>query len=279
MLFTSLLAGSATAPYAAYHFNRGAPYGMLANLLALPVMSVWITPAACIAALVAPFGLADPALRAMGMGIEQIMHVAHWVATLPGADQPIRAAPPAVLGLVTIGGLWLALWRGRWRLAGTAGIVAGLLLWAEAPPRPDLLVAPGARLVGMMGPEGRALDRGSASSFAAQNWLRRDGDSAPQEVAAARPGLDRARRAYAGTFPNGWRLEVRTGRVEPADLAALCRSGTLLIARDGDPLEGPCLYFGADALAQSGALAISADGERLVVRRARDDSRGRLWAP
>ncbi|HET7410708.1 MAG TPA: ComEC/Rec2 family competence protein, partial [Paracoccaceae bacterium] len=143
LVFTSLLAGSATAPFAAYHFNRGAPYGLLANLLAVPVMGVWLAPAAGVAAILAPFGLAEPALRVMGLGIEVIMEVAYMVASLPGADQPVRAAPPVVLGVIALGGLWLSLWRGRLRLAGAAAVVAGLVMWSSAPPRPDLLVAPG----------------------------------------------------------------------------------------------------------------------------------------
>ena len=180
MILTSLLAGSATAPFAAFHFNRTAPYSLLANLLALPVMSVWITPAACMAGLLAPFGLAEPALRVMGSGVEQILVIAHWVAGLPGADQPVRAAPGAVLGWIALGGLWLALWRGRWRLAGLVGVGVGIALWLTAPPRPDILVAPGAGLIGLMGPEGRALDHDRAQSFAAETWLRRDGDRVAQ---------------------------------------------------------------------------------------------------
>ena len=277
MLFTSLLAGSATAPFAAYHFNRTTPYSLLANLLALPVMSVWITPTACMAGLLAPFGLAEPALIVMGMGIEQILVVAHWVAGLPGADQPVRAGPGMALGLIAIGGLWMALWRARWRLAGLAGIAAGLVLWGAAAPRPDLLVAPEARLIGLMGPEGRVLDTAKAQSFAADNWLRRDGDPAPQAIAAARLGFAREGKRLFADLANGWRLEVMNGRPEPADLAALCRPDTLLIARNGGPVEGPCLYFGADALAESGALAVNLKEHGLAVRRARDDSRGRLW--
>ena len=34
LILASLVAGLATTPYAAYHFNRAAPYGVLANLLA-----------------------------------------------------------------------------------------------------------------------------------------------------------------------------------------------------------------------------------------------------
>ena len=101
--------------------------------------------------MLAPLGLEPLALRAMGLGIELVLDIAHWVADLPGAVRPVRAAPDVVLGLVAFGGLWLALWRGWWRFGGIGAIAAGLVLWADAPPRPDVLIAPGVRLVGVLG--------------------------------------------------------------------------------------------------------------------------------
>ena len=44
MILISMLAGFATTLYAAYHFHRLAPYGVLANLLAMPVVSAWVMP-------------------------------------------------------------------------------------------------------------------------------------------------------------------------------------------------------------------------------------------
>jgi ComEC/Rec2-related protein len=44
LLLASLVAGLATMPYAAYHFHRLAPYGVLANLLAMPVVSALVMP-------------------------------------------------------------------------------------------------------------------------------------------------------------------------------------------------------------------------------------------
>src|SRR6185369_4590160 len=45
LVIASLVAGLATTPYAAYHFHRIAPYGVLANLLAMPIVSIWVMPA------------------------------------------------------------------------------------------------------------------------------------------------------------------------------------------------------------------------------------------
>ncbi len=280
LLFTSLLAGGATAPYAAYHFNRVSPYGLAANLAAVPAMGAVIAPAAVAAGLLAPAGLAGPPLHVMGAGIEFVMQVSDTVAALPGASRPVREAPGVVLGLVTLGGLWLVLWQGRVRIAGAAAVVAALGLWDGGPPRPDVLVAPGGRLVGVMGPEGRALDHARAQSFAAESWLRRDGDGATQKDAAARTGLTRGKGWAAAVLSNGWRLEVRHDRQPPADvLAKLCRPRTVLVVRHGAPQAGPCRYFGRDDLARMGALAIWADGDGLRLEAARDPGRDRPWSP
>ena len=45
LLLTSILAGLATTPFAAFHFNRTAPLSLLANLGAMPVLSLMVMPA------------------------------------------------------------------------------------------------------------------------------------------------------------------------------------------------------------------------------------------
>jgi len=46
-VLASLVAGAATTPYAAFHFHRVAPYGVVANLLAMPIVSAWVMPRGC----------------------------------------------------------------------------------------------------------------------------------------------------------------------------------------------------------------------------------------
>ena len=45
LILASLVAGLATTPYAAYQFHRLAPNGVIANLLAMPIVSAWVMPA------------------------------------------------------------------------------------------------------------------------------------------------------------------------------------------------------------------------------------------
>src|SRR5262249_5840793 len=81
----SLLAGLATTPYAAFHFHRIAPYGVLANLLAMPIVSAWVMRMGILGVVTMPLGLDAEFWRQMGYGIEWMNAVGLWVASLPGA--------------------------------------------------------------------------------------------------------------------------------------------------------------------------------------------------
>ena len=70
LIVASLLAGLATTPYAAFHFHRMAPYGVLANLLAMPIVSRWVMPMGILGVVTIPFGYDGLFWRQMGYGIE-----------------------------------------------------------------------------------------------------------------------------------------------------------------------------------------------------------------
>jgi competence protein ComEC len=76
LILASLVAGLATTPYAAYHFHRLAPYGVLANLLAMPVVSGVVMPMGILGVLSMPFGFDAAFWQMMGQGIEWMNAVA-----------------------------------------------------------------------------------------------------------------------------------------------------------------------------------------------------------
>ena len=89
----SIVAGLATAPFAIFHFDRASQYGLLANLLAMPVVGLVIMPAATAAMVLMPFGLDRWPLLVMGKGVGLMLAIAHWVASLPGAAMMVPAWP------------------------------------------------------------------------------------------------------------------------------------------------------------------------------------------
>lgn len=66
----TLVASLAVAPIAAYHFHKGQLYGVLANLIAVPVCNFLVMPAALLSFVAMPFGLEAFPLWLMAQGID-----------------------------------------------------------------------------------------------------------------------------------------------------------------------------------------------------------------
>jgi competence protein ComEC len=176
---TTVVAGLATAPFAIYHFNRFALYSVAANLIAVPLTGLWIMPWAIAAFILMPLGLEALALAPMGWGIEAVIGVAATVAAWPGAVALAPAMPVAGLAAAAFGGLWLCLWRRRWRVFGFAAMAAGLMTLGFARP-PDVLVNGTGRLMAVRTAAGElALSSTRRSRFQAETWLRRSGQKDP----------------------------------------------------------------------------------------------------
>jgi competence protein ComEC len=262
---SSAVAGAATAPIAAAHFNQIAQYGLLANLASVPVMGLVVMPALLLALMLWPLGLAGPALAVAGLGIGWILGVAETVAGWPAATRPIVKPPGEVLPLLAFGLLFALLWRGRARLAGLGLGLVALVLWQGAA-RPDLLVSADGKLLGAMTEAGRALDRARGNGFVAEAWLENDGDAAAQETAAAR---------RAAPSLHVIRVERDAG---PAALADACRHADVVIV-EGRAAGDACLVIDAALRARLGAIAVRCGADGLVVSGADAVAGRRLWAP
>jgi len=143
---TSVIAILATAPFAAFHFQSLALYGLPANLVAVPLTAFWIMPWAVLSVLLMPVGLEGVALVPMGWGIDLLLATAATVAAWPSAALQVPPMPDWGLGVIVMGGLWLCLWQRAWRYAGLLPILAGALSPLTFEP-PSLLIADDGRFV------------------------------------------------------------------------------------------------------------------------------------
>ncbi|MDW4548933.1 ComEC/Rec2 family competence protein [Defluviimonas sp. D31] len=278
MVLSSAAAGFATAPIAAVHFNRVAEYGLLANMLAVPLMGMVVMPAGVIAALLAPLGLAQPALWAMEQGCAFILAVADWVAGLDGAVVAVPTPPAATLPLIALGGIAALIGRAPWlRGIGAALVAVALGLWTGAE-RPALLVSGDGTIIGLMGEAGRALSKPRGAGFVAKSWLEDDGDLAPQEAAFARPGFSGAKGALSAQLGDVAALYF-TGKGAAERAAGACGGGALVILSE-DWTDAPatgCRIYDAARLRETGALAIHAGPGGLRILSVREASGDRLW--
>ena len=271
VVVSSAVAGAATAPVAAAHFNQFAHYGLVANLLSVPLMGVLVMPAAVLAVCLMPLGLEALALWIMGLGLDWILSVAHWVSNLEGARGTVVSPTPEVLPLLAVGGLIVVLWQGRARWIGLVPAALSMVLWMNTE-RPDVLIADNGSLIGVMTEKGRSLNRPRGSGFVAMNWLENDGVALEQEAAAA---LWREGQAPVSIIAlRGKRAAARFVGCQPEDWVVMNTR-----PEAGSPFSGlPCRVLHPGTLRKSGALALYVDdtgGVREVS--ARQITGARLW--
>ena len=276
VVLCSVIAGVATAPIAAASFNRIAEYGLIANLLTVPLMGLVIMPAAVLAALLAPFGMEGIGLALMAPAIGWILRVAAWISSLDGAVMHIVQPARWVIPVMTLGALWLVIWQGLARWAGALIIALALLGWSETE-RPGLLIAREGELVGLMLPEGRALSRARAGSFTASSWLQADGDGADQQAAFHRSGAD-DRAMLVHLRGGGFDVVHLAGKRALAQLDALCIAGRIVVVSEQpDSHSGACELITPQDLRRSGARAYDVENGQIVRRSVAQSSDRRPW--
>ena len=253
---TTLVAGLATAPFAAFHFERVASYSLLGNLLAAPVVSLVVMPFGLLSLIAMPLGLEGLPLAVMGRGIEALLAIAAWVAALPGAE--LRAPPiaPAALVTLSMGLLWLCLWRERWRLLGLPVMALGLGLIPVLAERPDVMVAPEGTVVAVRDASGTLRVSGSrAGSYAIDQFFDKEADAPPPGNALRQGVTCDALGCLVGG--DGYRVaHVRDAAAFPED----CRRADIVVT----PLTAPAdcaaaLVIDRTRLRRFGAHALSAD--------------------
>lgn len=151
LAITSALAGTASAPFAAYHFGQVQLYNVVANVLAVPITGVVVMPAGLVALALMPLHLEAVALVPMGWGADAILWIGRTVADWPAATFAVPRAPAWGLATVALAMAWIGLWRTRVRWAGVPLLFAGLISPALPTP-PDILVSADGRLMAVRRP-------------------------------------------------------------------------------------------------------------------------------
>jgi competence protein ComEC len=182
LALTSALAGTASAPFGAYHFGRIQLYFVLANMIAVPITALWVMPAGLIALALMPLGLDRFALVPMGWGAQVVVWVARTTAVLPAATLSVPHIPSWGLAVLSLGIAWLGLWRSRLRLIGIALIACGLVSPLLTRP-PDLLVSADARLIAVRTDAGMFVQQmPGAARFTREAWQQYWAMASPQRI-------------------------------------------------------------------------------------------------
>jgi len=260
LALTSLVATLATLPVALHHFQKAALYGVASNLVAVPAAGLWIMPWGVAALVLMPFGWEAVALVPMGWGLDLVLALAREIQGWPYATHAVRAGPGWVAEVAAFSGLWLCLWRSRWRYLGVAPLAAASALLLLSPWEPPaLLVSDRGRVVGVHAGSELATSSGR-SGFEALVWRRRAG--LLEEGSGRRFECDPLGCVFeaSGIGTVAWSSSAQS-------LAEDCLRADILVTRIRVP-EGcavPRLILGPRELRPGGSIAVWLDGARPKV--------------
>lgn len=166
---SSMLAGTASGIFAAYHFNNTAPLGVLGNAVTFPLMSVLVMPFALLGAVLMPLHLEWLPLKIMGLGVWLVQKAAYGVAGLSPDFSP-GVFPSSALAAFSIALVLLVFLRSSLRYMAVAVFACGVVLCVIVP-RPFALIAENGSLVAVLDKNGRlAVNTSQQQAFVLSNW-------------------------------------------------------------------------------------------------------------
>ncbi len=146
LLLATVVAGAATAPVAVLHFGTQPALGLLANMVAIPLMTV-ASYAGFAALALWPLGLQNLALAPLEWLVALTTYWAAWVQQLQENANGFYLAPMGwegalLLALAALLTLGLAMIKHWWALAAvTLTSMAALWAWNAYAPPPQLIMA------------------------------------------------------------------------------------------------------------------------------------------
>ena len=276
LLLASLIAGFATTPYSAFHFHRVAPYGVLANLAAMPVVSALVMPAGMLGLLAMPFGLDGFFWWLMGIGIDWMVAVTRWVAALPGAVGGTAAFGTGPLIAATAGIILMGLLRSPLRWSG-ALVLALAIGWTLQMRQPDILIAGDGHSVAVRGRDGRLhLIQTRKDKFLLKEWLAADADPRGVSDASLSEGVSCDEAGCVTALRDG-RFVALALRAEA--LADDCSRAALIVAAKPAPSDCAAMVIDRAHLQRRGAIALSTSGGRFALQPVKPRGVNRPWSP
>lgn len=276
LALASLVAGLATMPFAAFHFHRVTPYGVVANLAAMPVVSALVMPAGMLGLVAMPFGFDGVFWRIMGAGIDWMIVVTQWVAAFPGAIGRMAAFGTGPLIAASFGIILLGLLRTPLRWLGGAALALAVV-WALAVPQPDILISGDGHTIGVRGRDGRLhLMRAAKDGFLLKEWLAADADPRQAGDPSLAQGVSCDETGCVVPMADGAFVALA---LRPDALADDCARTALVVTARQAPTACTAPVIDGNRLRSQGALALRRTRDGFAVNAVRPKGADRPWSP
>ena len=275
-IFATLCATSATASFMANDFHELSPYVLIGNPLTLAIIEFFAVPCALVGAALYPLGLDGFIWRYLKMGIDLVTYLAGLIASAPGASLPVKAFAPWAILFLTLAVLSLVLWRTwAWRALAIPLAFIGLMGATGGAPFDLAVPATGDSAAVRLSSGQLAVMGQRPGAFAAEQWLRADGDARLSSDAKSGVSCDNigcVAKAVNGRFVA--LIAERGAFLEDCARAAIVVTPLYAPAGCAAPI-----VIDRRKLTETGAVALRFKGDGVEWTAARAIDEDRPWSP
>ncbi len=138
IIASSTVASLSTTPYAIYHFNYFSIGGVIANIVAIPLVSFIILPLGILATILMPFHINQPILYVIEIAINILLQTAEYTSNVFSTIK-ISNISNLVLLISTLSFLWLCFWKNNTRWFAIIGYISAIIIFINTDT-PDILI-------------------------------------------------------------------------------------------------------------------------------------------
>ncbi|MGB5484081.1 ComEC/Rec2 family competence protein, partial [Parasphingorhabdus sp.] len=270
LFLTGLVVEIALMPIALFHFHKAGLYGALANIIAIPLTTFVIMPLEALALVLDSAGLGAPVWWFCEKALSGLITLAHFVSSRPGAVTMLPSMPVVAFGLVLLGGLWLCLWRERWRYLGLFPALVGALM-ITTNRAPDIYVTGDGRHVAIRDDRGELAMLRTRSGDFIRDMIREnagvDGETqALEDWPNAECNADACLVTLTGKRRKWVFLATRSSHyISALALSAACRRADIVVSDRWLPVSCQPRWLKADRnlLSRVGGMTIDLEKEKI----------------
>lgn len=155
-IYSSFLSSIMTAPFVIYHFYKLPVYGVIMNLIAVPMMSFIIMPLGVLAIILTGFNMEGLVLKILGFFIHILIISSDYMVSLPAAIWYTGYISGSSLCIFAFGFFWICLWQTKLRYYGLAIMLISVIIMLYTP-KPDFIYDHRFKAVGIRDNNGRII--------------------------------------------------------------------------------------------------------------------------
>ena len=274
IILSSILTGLATAPFVIYHFSQCSTYGIISNLIAIPLTVFFIMPILVITFLAMPFNLHYWPLYIAGYGIDLVIWIAEIVNNIPYSNH-ISHIDSIHLCVLALGGVWACVWQTRIRYIGFIVIIITCISAMLCYTKPDIMIDSKTQNFAITCPDNTLLFSSlRLSSYVKDNWMKYTLSDKMKKIFSK----DRGNIVECETNNNICKLS-RNGKVvifvfDQNQIMPYCGQADIIILRTGSYNASKCnntVIYDRDTLDKTGNVFIWLKEDKIVTKHMKDD--------